>query len=868
MSIEGHAPTVTTGQAITPQAGGLTFGEGSEPSAASLTFTGYAPSLLTARAPDTGSLTLTGSAPTVSAQTGSKSWYLASTPTSDQSAVLDELGNPVLDEAGDPITEEVGWRVLSESLQPAAIINDGWIVATGAVNTSAYAVGVERASTTFVDALQPDGTLDTSLKDAFRTISPYLGTFTAGDWDAHFVVSAVSSATGQDGRIRFRLIKADADGSNATEITGGQQFCSVLTDVTTAAHDSSLTFNPGAFSISNQYLFFQLAWERTGGATLAQADINWRTGSGLTAGTRINSSFFIDGDTSLTIVPNVAAELVLTGLAPSLSESAGSSPVSLTPSTGELLFGDVQGLTPGTGALTLQGYAPVGSPEIQPVAGTLTLEEQLAGFNQVILTPGTATLKCMQWAKIEWDANTEPDLAGYRVYRSLDGVAVAELRDVPAATGNLFYVWNDLTYGTNYFWIKAYDTSDNESAPSATLSTFISGGGWAPTINSSLPITVPVGSLALSGSVPTLVEIAASQESIAPFTGTLTLTGSAPAPGLSFVTTPSVGALTFTGSAPLPQPSTDTFLTPVRGQLTLTGPAPSTSISNEQVLTPFAGALSLTGVVPNFGTSITAVTGALTVTGRQPGQDLSISIEAANVLSLEGSTVGPFGLDILTQDGGLALTEQASLLALAMTPGAGELTIVGDQQPTVQVPGNTSIAPFRGGLDLTGQQPVQAIAIIVPSGFLFLEEHIPGPPNTGITPSTGTLVIGPANAGAFPRVRITPLPCYPRWSQNNTWGGHSWCSHRRIVPHRTNQLNALVYYLQVDIEQTSSSDFIIAQITPILNINAQLPDKYQAIVDEDGFERLSVEIISGSNDDFVIQSIRPVMNLKKQRRHS
>jgi hypothetical protein len=873
MSIEGHAPTLSIGAGvsdtpITPQTGALYFGDASEPASASLALTGYAPGLLTARLTDTGTLTLTGSAPTVSSLTSSKSWYLANA-TSDPVYVLDESGSPILNEVGDPILAEdqtnAGWRVLSESLQPAAIINDGWVVATDAVNTSAYAVGVERASTTFADALQPDGTLDTVLKDAFRTSSPYLGTFAAGDWDAHFVVSAVSSATGQDGRIRFRLLKADADGSNATEITSGQQFCSLLTNVTTAAHDSSLTFNPGAFSITNQYLFFQIAWERTGGATLAAADINWRTGSAITAGTRINTSSFTDGDTSLTIVPNVAADLVLTGLAPSLSESAGSAPVSLTPNAGELLLGEIEGLTPGTGALVLQGRAPVFSPEIQPLVGALTLEGQNAGFNQAACTPGTATLKCMQWVKIEWDANTEPDLAGYIVYRSLDGVAVAESRNVPGGTGALSYVWEGLPYGTNYFWVQAYDTSDNESAPSSTVSTFTSGGGWAPTLYRSLPITVPAVEHSITGHTPTLIEIAPPQTSIAPFTGELTFTGIPPTPGESFVLIPSDGALTVTEFAPLAKQSTDTFLTPVRASLTLNGLAPSTSISNEQVLTPITGALTEIGIVPNFAIGIVPSTGSLAFDGRRPVMNQDVFIGTANELTLDGQPGTTLDYAILTQEGSLTFTDLASSLHLALTVQPGALVIESDE-PLLQVPGNTSVAPSRAQLIATGQQPTQGLSLETDTGQLDLVGQ--ASTTTGITPGTATLTIGPASPGAFPKVRVTPLPCYPRWSRSNTWGGHSWCSHRRVQPYRTNQLNKLVYYLQVEIDQSSSADFVIAQITPILNVNAQIPDKYQAFVDEDGFERLSVEIISGSSDDFVIQSIRPVMNLKKQRRHS
>lgn len=186
-----------------------------------------------------------------------------------------------------------GWRRLATTAQAAATINDGWVVSTASGNHSEYAVGVERAASTFTGTTVPDGTLDTSLKDAFRSESALSGFFDSANWVFSFVVRAVTVGGAQDGRIRFRIIKADADGSNATEITSGQQQASIVTDVGTGADaTSSLTVNPGAFSLNNQYLFIQIAWERTGAGGMTTSDINWRTGSSTSAGTRIATANF------------------------------------------------------------------------------------------------------------------------------------------------------------------------------------------------------------------------------------------------------------------------------------------------------------------------------------------------------------------------------------------------------------------------------------------------------------------------------------------------------------------------------------------------------------------------------------------------
>ncbi len=69
--------------------------------------------------------------------------------------------------------------------------------------------------------------------------------------------------------------------------------------------------------------------------------------------------------------------------------------------------------------------------------------------------------------ELSWDANTEPDLAGYRVYRSVDGGAfekVADLSQVPA--------WSDqkVEPGKTYrYAVTAVDQVGNESARSAVV---------------------------------------------------------------------------------------------------------------------------------------------------------------------------------------------------------------------------------------------------------------------------------------------------------------------------------------------------------------------------------------------------------------
>lgn len=190
-----------------------------------------------------------------------------------------------------------GWQSLNDGTTQAAATSSGWIVSTGNTNHSKHqsgtGSGTERAATTFDSTTYPTGTLDTTLKDAFRSQNAISGDFASANWVFHFVVRAVTLGGSQNGRIRFRIIKADPDGSNATEITSGQQQGSLAGVITTAADfDSTLTVNPGAFTITNQYLFIQIAWERTVAGGMTTSDVHFRTGSSSSAGTRIVTSDF------------------------------------------------------------------------------------------------------------------------------------------------------------------------------------------------------------------------------------------------------------------------------------------------------------------------------------------------------------------------------------------------------------------------------------------------------------------------------------------------------------------------------------------------------------------------------------------------
>lgn len=170
----------------------------------------------------------------------------------------------------------------------------GWVVSTGATNRSAMFAQVERAATTFVDTTPPSGTIDTANGDCFRSTSTYNGSFASGNWNVHTAWRATTNGGAQDGLMYCRLFRsANADGSSATEITAAAQAGSAVTNLATSATQvSTATFDPGAFSVTNEYIFVQIAWERTGAGGMTSADVNMRIGNGSGTGTRVISADF------------------------------------------------------------------------------------------------------------------------------------------------------------------------------------------------------------------------------------------------------------------------------------------------------------------------------------------------------------------------------------------------------------------------------------------------------------------------------------------------------------------------------------------------------------------------------------------------
>ena len=123
----------------------------------------------------------------------------------------------------------------------------------------------------------------------------------------------------------------------------------------------------------------------------------------------------------------------------SQASGTGNAAVTLTVATGTLTAGTYNA------SITISGTGATNTPQTVPVVLTIT-------------APTTSS------ATLTWNANSETDLAGYKVYRATaSGAYGAPLATIPA--GTVTYQASGLISGTTYFFtVTAYDSSGNESA--------------------------------------------------------------------------------------------------------------------------------------------------------------------------------------------------------------------------------------------------------------------------------------------------------------------------------------------------------------------------------------------------------------------
>jgi hypothetical protein len=175
-----------------------------------------------------------------------------------------------------PVTGANGWwgRLQEGGTAPTAA-NSAYGYAPGKLATSNFArsrLGATGTSATtsassFIDSTSGPtagtGAAGTTSGDSFCTPTALSGTFANTAWT--FALNMRAGVAGLNGIMRCRVWKsANADGSSATALTGSTLVTSAAAALSTSA-DTNLgfTWSPGAITLTNQYLFFQLEWKES-----------------------------------------------------------------------------------------------------------------------------------------------------------------------------------------------------------------------------------------------------------------------------------------------------------------------------------------------------------------------------------------------------------------------------------------------------------------------------------------------------------------------------------------------------------------------------------------------------------------------------
>ncbi|MDH3771188.1 MAG: fibronectin type III domain-containing protein, partial [Nitrospirota bacterium] len=119
----------------------------------------------------------------------------------------------------------------------------------------------------------------------------------------------------------------------------------------------------------------------------------------------------------------------------------------------------------------------------------------------VFLIPNGVHSETSNSATLQWSANQESDLVGYRVYHGTTSGIYGSPQN--AGTTPTYQYENLESNKTHYFSVTAYDSSGNESNPSPEVNTFIQAGVppilTSPTPNSTLKSSTATFTWAANG---------------------------------------------------------------------------------------------------------------------------------------------------------------------------------------------------------------------------------------------------------------------------------------------------------------------------------------------------------------------------------
>jgi hypothetical protein len=295
-------------------------------------------------------------------------------------------------------------------------------------------------------------------------------------------------------------------------------------------------------------------------------------------------------------------------------------------------------------------------------------------------------------ATLAWDPNTDPDLAGYKVYRSeQSGVFTPPSRNSSLLTTTSFTdttVQNGHTY---YYAVTAVSTSGLESVYSAQVQAVIGPGNLPPTVNAgldqtiTLPATATLTAAATDDGLPN--GLLTYQWTIVSGTGVTLTTPNSASTKVSFTL---AGAYTFRVTASDGQLSrTDDVIVTVNAGA-ITNKAPVVNAGSDQTIT-FPATATLTATASDDGLPNAALTYQwMVVSGT--GVTLTTPNSASTIVSF--AAAGVYTLRMTVNDGQLSASDDVIVnvasVALTLTISKGG-TITGSITPILAQTTNTQV---------------------------------------------------------------------------------------------------------------------------------------------------------------------------------
>jgi hypothetical protein len=294
---------------------------------------------------------------------------------------------------------------LNGSAPTAANSTYGWTVAKTAITSpywgprlGATALATGNNPTSYVDypgVISPNpgtGSTNTTAGDSF-VVGPLTGTFANTTWTFNWNMRA--STAGAVGHIRMRVWRGtSANGSGATSIGGTGTVVGLgVTLSTTVDGNSSISWVPGAFTLNNEYLFFQVEWQETTAGSSNSSNVMFRIGTT----TIVTADFSQNITGTLSVTEN-----------PDTISAAGTVPIAIS---GTLAVTEAPDIITATGNVSVVGHLAV-TQAAQTVAAT----GWSAAVGTLVATQAAQTI----------NAHGGPVVAGHlSVSETLDTIAAA-----------------------------------------------------------------------------------------------------------------------------------------------------------------------------------------------------------------------------------------------------------------------------------------------------------------------------------------------------------------------------------------------------------------------------------------------------------